>query len=55
MLELIEYDGIDYKKIVFDIDVPHFIANILRHYKEKVKNKIINELNDFLTYLKTRY
>ncbi|MEI0445438.1 hypothetical protein R4J03_00025 [Brachyspira intermedia] len=58
LLQSIEYDYIDYKKIVFDIDNPKssssFISHILVH-DEKNKIDIINELTDFLTYLKTRY
>lgn len=58
LLQLIEYDYIDYKKIVFDIEYPKqdssLIDNILI-YAEKSKANIIDEINDFLTYLKTRY
>ncbi|MEI0557968.1 PGN_0703 family putative restriction endonuclease [Brachyspira intermedia] len=58
LLQLIEYDYIDYKKIIFDIEYPKpdssLIDNILIH-TEKSKTDIINELTNFLTYLKTRY
>ena len=58
LVQLIEYDDINYKDVVFDIEDPkpasNFIAHILKH-AEKSKIEIINELNDFITYLKIRY
>lgn len=58
LLQLIECDDIDYENIVFDIKdpkpAPSFIAHLLKNAK-KSKIGIINEINDFLTYLKTRY
>ena len=58
LLQLIEYDYIDYQNIVFDIDdskaVYSSITNLLKNVK-KSKIEIIDEINDFLTYLKTRY
>ena len=58
LLQLIEYDDIDYKKIVFDIENPKPASSILLHilrHAEKSKANIINELTDFMNYLKTRY
>ena len=58
LLQLIECDDISYENIVFDIKDPKpassFIAHLLKNAK-KSKIEIINEINDFLTYLKTRY
>ena len=58
LLQSIECDDINYKDVVFDIENPKphssVLVHILRH-AEKSKTNIINELTDFLTYLKTRY
>lgn len=56
LLQLIECDDIDYKNIVFDIDDSKAVSSSITYLlKNAKKSKIINEISDFATYLKTRY
>lgn len=58
LIELIEYDDIDYKKVIFDIEY-HKPASSIKEssleYDKKSKYEIINCINNLLMYLKNRY